>query len=84
MYLLFLLLFILNFPLFLASISRPELDKQLEEFFMPTEHTKNFAVLVSTSRNWTNYRHTVDVLSIYQRVRRLGVPDRCVLADLYA
>ena len=32
----------------------------------------NWAVLVSTSRFWYNYRHEANVLSIYHSVRRLG------------
>ena len=30
---------------------------------------------VSTSRYWFNYRHTTNALTIYQRLRRSGVPD---------
>ena len=38
------------------------------------EHTSNWAVLVSTSRFWFNYRHLANVLSLYRTVKRLGYP----------
>ena len=39
----------------------------------------SWAVLVSTSRFWFNYRHTADALSVYGVVRRLGLPDDRIL-----
>lgn len=38
-------------------------------------HSNNWAVLVSTSRSWLNYRHIVNAMSIYHVVKRLGIPD---------
>jgi glycosylphosphatidylinositol transamidase (GPIT) subunit GPI8 len=38
-----------------------------------TQHTSNWAVLVSTSRFWFNYRHLANVLSMYGTVKRLGI-----------
>ncbi|MCH5216137.1 MAG: ABC transporter substrate-binding protein [Muribaculaceae bacterium] len=35
----------------------------------------NWALLVATSREWTNYRHQADVLAIYQQLRAAGYPD---------
>lgn len=46
------------------------------------EHTNNWAVLVSTSRFWFNYRHMANVLSMYRTVRRLGIPDSQIILML--
>ena len=46
------------------------------------EHTSNWAVLVSTSRFWFNYRHLANVLSLYRTVKRLGIPDSQILLML--
>lgn len=55
-------------------------------FFLPSlgaaEHTSNWAVLVSTSRFWFNYRHLANVLSLYRTVKRLGIPDSQILLML--
>lgn len=42
-------------------------------------HTNNWAVLVSTSRFWFNYRHMANTLSLYRTVKRLGVPDSQII-----
>lgn len=47
-----------------------------------TEHTSNWAVLVSTSRFWFNYRHMANVLSLYRTVKRLGIPDSQIILML--
>ncbi|EXJ67681.1 uncharacterized protein A1O5_09027 [Cladophialophora psammophila CBS 110553] len=41
--------------------------------------TSNWAVLVSTSRFWFNYRHLANTLSLYRTVKRLGIPDSQIL-----
>lgn len=46
------------------------------------EHTSNWAVLVSTSRFWFNYRHLANVLSVYRTVKRLGIPDSQIILML--
>jgi len=50
----------------------------------PTEatHTSNWAVLVSTSRFWFNYRHIANTLSLYRTVKRLGIPDSQIILML--
>ncbi|KAL8676455.1 MAG: hypothetical protein Q9186_007031 [Xanthomendoza sp. 1 TL-2023] len=48
----------------------------------PTHHTSNWAVLVSTSRFWFNYRHLANVLSLYRTVKRLGIPDSQIILML--
>ncbi|KAL8775633.1 MAG: hypothetical protein Q9209_000129 [Squamulea sp. 1 TL-2023] len=48
----------------------------------PTQHTSNWAVLVSTSRFWFNYRHLANVLSLYRTVKRLGIPDSQIILML--
>ena len=46
------------------------------------QHNSNFAVLVSSSRSWRNYRHSSNLLSIYRTVKRLGIPDSNILLFL--
>lgn len=50
--------------------------------FISAEHTSNWAVLVSTSRFWFNYRHLANVLSLYRTVKRLGIPDSQIILML--
>ncbi|KAI9706114.1 MAG: glycosylphosphatidylinositol anchor biosynthesis [Candelina mexicana] len=50
--------------------------------FVAAEHTSNWAVLVSTSRFWFNYRHLANVLSLYRTVKRLGIPDSQIILML--
>ena len=45
-------------------------------------HTNNWAVLVSTSRFWFNYRHMSNTLSMYRTVKRLGIPDSQIILML--
>ncbi|BFZ57490.1 glycosylphosphatidylinositol anchor biosynthesis [Savitreella phatthalungensis] len=45
-------------------------------------HTNNWAVLVSTSRFWFNYRHMSNALSMYRTVKRLGIPDSQIVLML--
>lgn len=45
-------------------------------------HTNNWAVLVSTSRFWFNYRHIANTLSMYRTVKRLGIPDSQIILML--
>ncbi|KAK9480751.1 peptidase C13 family-domain-containing protein [Lipomyces japonicus] len=47
-----------------------------------SDHTNNWAVLVSTSRFWFNYRHLANVLSMYRTVKRLGIPDSQIILML--
>lgn len=44
-----------------------------------SNHTNNWAVLVSTSRFWFNYRHMANSLSFYRTVKRLGIPDSQII-----
>lgn len=50
--------------------------------FASATHTSNWAVLVSTSRFWFNYRHLANVLSMYRTVKRLGIPDSQIILML--
>lgn len=47
-----------------------------------SSHTSNWAVLVSTSRFWFNYRHLANTLSLYRTVKRLGIPDSQIILML--
>ena len=51
-------------------------------FLASAAHTSNWAVLVSTSRFWFNYRHLANTLSLYRTVKRLGIPDSQILLML--
>lgn len=50
--------------------------------FSDATHTSNWAVLVSTSRFWFNYRHMANTLSLYRTVKRLGIPDSQIILML--
>jgi len=65
---------LLQLPLVLASLLAP--------LPVAAEHTSNWAVLVSTSRFWFNYRHLANVLSLYRTVKRLGIPDSQIILML--
>lgn len=39
------------------------------------EHKGNWALLVASSKGWSNYRHQADVLAIYQQLKLAGYPD---------
>lgn len=51
----------------------------LQAWTVNAVHTSNWAVLVSTSRFWFNYRHLSNTLSLYRTVKRLGIPDSQIL-----
>ena len=44
--------------------------------------TNNWAILVSSSKYWFNYRHAANVLSIYRSVKRLGIDDSHIILML--
>ena len=46
------------------------------------EHSNNWAVLVSTSKYWFNYRHNGNTLSLYRAIRQLGIPDDQIILML--
>ena len=49
------------------------------------EIENNWAVIVSTSRYWFNYRHVSNALSVYWILRNLGMPDdRIILMNAQA
>jgi phosphatidylinositol glycan class K len=65
---------LLQIPVLLAPLFTPVV--------VNAEHTSNWAVLVSTSRFWFNYRHLANVLSLYRTVKRLGIPDSQIILML--
>ncbi|KAG7662334.1 GPI8 [[Candida] subhashii] len=67
-------------PAFTTSMSEQESHKHNNE--NESHHTNNWAVLVSTSRFWFNYRHMANVLSLYRTVKRLGIPDSQIILML--
>lgn len=54
----------------------------LFSFANATNHTNNWAVLVSSSRYWFNYRHMANALGMYRTVKRLGIPDSNIILML--
>lgn len=83
-----------NFNLFNLSTNLNILAITISIFYLinsyvnaisPTESTKitnNWAVLVSTSKYWFNYRHAANVLSIYRSIKRLGIDDSHIILML--
>lgn len=67
----------MKFPTILLALATSILSPQVA-----AEHTSNWALLVSTSRFWFNYRHLANVLSLYRTVKRLGIPDSQILLML--
>ena len=55
---------------------------QCVEILCTEEDTNNWAVLVSTSKFWFNYRHAANTLSFYHAVKEFGVPDANILLML--
>uniref|UniRef100_A0AC34PU96 GPI-anchor transamidase n=1 Tax=Panagrolaimus sp. JU765 TaxID=591449 RepID=A0AC34PU96_9BILA len=75
---------IFNFFFFvlLAQVHGSSVQSKIESFFYDSTHTNNWAVLVCTSRFWFNYRHVANALSIYQSIKRLGIPDSNIILML--
>ncbi|MCJ1356985.1 MAG: glycosylphosphatidylinositol anchor biosynthesis [Icmadophila ericetorum] len=71
----------MRLPALSPVIAALTLTFSLLPLVLPT-HTSNWAVLVSTSRFWFNYRHLANVLSIYRTVKRLGIPDSQIILML--
>jgi len=47
-----------------------------------SQHTVNFAVVVSTSRFYHNYRHVTNALTVYNTLRLGGIPDSHIILML--
>lgn len=47
-----------------------------------TDGVNNWAVIVSTSRYWHNYRHSANALSFYHLCKQNGIPDSRILLFL--
>lgn len=56
--------------------------EEAQKIISSSGHTNNWAVLVSTSRFWFNYRHMANTLSLYRTVKRLGIPDSQIILML--
>uniref|UniRef100_A0AC35TIR8 GPI-anchor transamidase n=1 Tax=Rhabditophanes sp. KR3021 TaxID=114890 RepID=A0AC35TIR8_9BILA len=52
---------------------------KIEKFFETPTHSNNWAILVDNSRFWQNYRHAANVLLIYDKVKKLGIPDSNII-----
>jgi hypothetical protein len=65
----------------------PAQPPQRRSLSPPLLHTSNYAVIVSSSRYWFNYRHAANALSIYQLLRWYGFSNENIIlmiADEYA
>lgn len=68
--------------LLLTVLSQVVDTENAERIISESGHTNNWAVLVSTSRFWFNYRHIANVLSLYRTVKRMGIPDSQIILML--
>ena len=62
-------------------------EQSNENSFLPSSHTSNYAVIVSSSQYWFNYRHAVNALTLYAILKDNGFDDDHIilmLADEYA
>ncbi|KAG5513901.1 hypothetical protein PMAC_000523 [Pneumocystis sp. 'macacae'] len=66
----------------LRGISIANKQKKSEELPYKNTYTSNWAVLVSTSRFWFNYRHMANALGMYRTIKRLGIPDSQIILML--
>ena len=64
---------------FLCELSSGYVEEEREG---DHEHVDNWAVIVSTSRFWHNYRHEANALGVYRWCRRLGIPDSRIVLML--
>ena len=42
-----------------------------------------YAMIVSSSRYWFNYRHAINALGIYEIYRQNGVPDENIILSMF-
>jgi glycosylphosphatidylinositol transamidase (GPIT) subunit GPI8 len=45
-------------------------------------HSSNWAIIVSTSIFWYNYRHTANALAVYRAVKQMGLDDDHIILML--
>ena len=69
-------------PTHLASLAptlRPPLTWRGSASRSASSITDTWAVLLNTSRFWFNYRHSANILLLYQALRARGVPDSNII-----
>ncbi|KTG07399.1 hypothetical protein cypCar_00043162, partial [Cyprinus carpio] len=44
---------------------------------------KKWVLLVAGSKNWENYQHQANVCSLYQIIRKHGIPDEHIVLMMY-
>jgi phosphatidylinositol glycan class K len=69
-------------PKFTTSSSSSSTTPPTNNALKSGNHTKNVAIIVSSSRYWFNYRHVTNALSIYQLVKRGGITDDNIILML--
>ncbi|KIY69994.1 hypothetical protein CYLTODRAFT_348426 [Cylindrobasidium torrendii FP15055 ss-10] len=66
-----------------ACLALASPEESAQEFFAgSSNHTNNWAVLISASKYWFNYRHMSNTLALYRTVKRLGIPDSNIIMML--
>ncbi|KAL3129721.1 glycosylphosphatidylinositol transamidase [Cryptosporidium hominis] len=60
----------------------PTRNKTFEHSFLQLKSQNNWAVIVSTSRYWYNYRHNTNALSFYNYLRQNGFRDDRIILML--
>lgn len=73
---------LISFAFFVRADSKILNGQEASEVISSSGHTNNWAVLVSTSRFWFNYRHMANTLSLYRTVKRMGIPDSQIILML--
>jgi len=69
--------------------SDPEHGLSIDQFNQSTSFSQNFssdnfrAVIVAFSKDWINYRHQADALTVYDFVKEQGVPDDHIILLVY-
>lgn len=82
---LFLLILIISTLLPSQSAIQPNVRYQqdVNSLFSKSNHTSNYAIIVSTSRYYFNYRHNNNALSIYNLIKNYGnIPDSNIILML--
>ncbi|KTW32456.1 GPI-anchor transamidase [Pneumocystis jirovecii RU7] len=72
----------ITFIILLKGISAANKQENPKELPYKNSYTSNWAVLVSTSRFWFNYRHMANALGMYRTIKRLGIPDSQIILML--
>lgn len=68
--------------LYIGEVFSLNTIKNPKKLSSKSSYTNNWAVLVSSSRFWFNYRHMANTLGMYRTIKRLGIPDSQIILML--